>query len=103
MVAFFLTLVVSAADVPAERGAACVVRALERHADAPMAYEPNVPAHPEERAASRRAHVPASLPVSRIGFYPRLVSRAPYTPPALAPRAQAATPSSQRDPPHSLA
>jgi hypothetical protein len=102
MVAFLLTLVVSAAAAPAELAATCFVRALERHAES-LALHPDAFAHREDRAASRRIQTPVALPPSLFASSPRLVSLALYTPPALAPRAQAATPSSQRDPPQPLA
>ncbi|HKZ32266.1 MAG TPA: hypothetical protein VJ648_07905 [Vicinamibacteria bacterium] len=103
MLLFFATLLVSTADVPAAHGASCVVRALERLADAPKVLVADGSAHREDRAASRRAHAPVSPPATRFAFSPQLLAHALYTPPALGPRAQASTPSSQRDPPDSLA
>ena len=103
MIVCLLTLVVSAARVPAAHGASCVVLVPERHADAPSALVVDESARREDRAASRRDQTPASLPAGRFTLSPRLLARALYTPPALGPRAQAATPGSERDPPDSLA
>jgi hypothetical protein len=102
MLLFFLTLFVSAADVPAAQEASSVGRVPERHTSAPSLVADGF-THREDRAASRRAQTPPALPAARFAFSPRLQASTLYAPPALAPRAQAATPSSQRDPPDSLA
>jgi len=98
-----LTLFVSAAEVPAANGASCLLPAPGRHESALAAFVVDASARREDQAASRRAHAPAALPAARFAFSPRLLSCALYAPPALGPREQAALPSSQRDPPDSLA
>jgi hypothetical protein len=103
MLVHFLTLWVSAADMPAARQVSCVGRALERHADAPEVHVADGSTRREDRAASRRGHAPAAPPAVRFAFTPRLRADARYTPPALALRERAATRSSQRDPPDSHA
>jgi hypothetical protein len=103
MLLFFATLLVSTVDVPAAHGASCVVRALERPADASEVLVADGSDRREDQAASRRPHAPMPLATARFAFSPRLVSCALYAPPALGPRAQASLPSSQRDPPDSLA
>jgi hypothetical protein len=102
MVAFVFTLFVSAGDVPAAHGAWCVGRVPQRDTGAPCLVADSS-SHREDRAASRRAQTPPALPAARFAFAPRLPASTLYAPPALAPRAQAATPSSQRGPPDSLA
>jgi len=50
-----------------------------------------------------RTKAPLALPSADFRISPLVCHGPTYVPPALAPRAPAATPSSQRDPPDSLA
>jgi hypothetical protein len=103
MLVLFLTLFVSAAELQAAHGVSCVGRGPGQGADAASALAVDRLDHREDQAAGRRLHAPPALPAARFAFPPPLPACAFYAPPALGPRQQTATPSSQRDPPDSLA
>jgi hypothetical protein len=57
----------------------------------------------EREKTALRTKAPLALPSAVFRIAPLVCHGPTYVPPALAPRAPAATPSSQRDPPDSLA
>jgi hypothetical protein len=99
---FLLAAVLSTADVSAVHGPCCVRRANPRTEAAAAALATVAPAGTHEKTAVR-TEAPQAEPttVFRVALQRRPCES--YVAPALAPRAPAATPSSQRDPPDSLA
>jgi len=97
-----LAAVLSTANVPAAHGPCCVRRATPRTEAARAALATVAPAAPREKTAVR-TEAPQAEPatVFRVTLQRRPCDA--YAAPALAPRAPAATPSSQRDPPEPLA
>jgi hypothetical protein len=99
---FLLAAVVSMTEVPSSHPASCIRRALMHRRAAADALATLRPADEREKTALR-TKAPLALPSSDFRISPLVCLCATYVPPALALRAPAATPSSQRDPPDSLA
>jgi hypothetical protein len=99
---FLLAAVVSMTEVPSAHPASCIHRALTHCRAAAVALATLRPADEPEKTALR-TKAPLALPSAVFRISPLVCLCATYVPPALAPRAQAASPSSQRDPPDSLA
>jgi hypothetical protein len=99
---FLLAAVVSMAEVSPAHPPSCVSRALQHCKAAALALAARRPADDREKSALR-TKAPLALPSPVFRISPLVCHCATYVPPALAPRAAAATPSSQRDPPGSLA
>jgi hypothetical protein len=99
---FLLAAVVSMTEVPSAHPASCIRRALTHSRAAAVALATLRPADEREKTALR-TKAPLALPSAVVRISPLVSLCATYVPPALAPRAPAATPSSQRDPPDSLA
>jgi hypothetical protein len=97
---FLLAAVVSMTEGPSAHPASCVRRALTHCRAAAVALA--TPADEREKTALR-TKAPLAPPSAVFRISPLVCLCATYVPPALAPRAPAATPSSQRDPPDSLA
>lgn len=101
MTLFLLAAVLTTADVSAAPRSCCVRRANPRTEAATAVLATVAPAGPREKTAVRTEAPQAEpAPVFRISLQTRPCDS--YVAPALAPRAPAATPSSQRDPPDSL-
>jgi hypothetical protein len=99
---FLLAAVVSMTEMPSAHPASCVRRALLHCKAAAVALATPRPADEREKTALR-TKAPLALPSADFRISPLVCHGPTYVPPALAPRAPAATPSSQRDPPDSLA
>jgi hypothetical protein len=99
---YLLAAVVSMTEMPSEHPSSCVRRALQHCKAAAVSLATRRPADDREKTAVR-TKAPLALPSAVFRISPLVCSCATYVPPALAPRAAAATPSSQRDPPDSLA
>ena len=102
MTPFLLAAVVSMTEMPSAHPASCVRRALQHCQAAAIALARQRPADDREKTALR-TKAPLALPSAVFRISPLVCHCPTYVPPALAPRAPAATPSSQRDPPASLA
>src|SRR5262245_66688892 len=89
-------------EMPSAHTASCVRRALEHGKAAAVALAKPRAADDREKTALR-TKAPLALPSAVFRISPLVCHGPTYVPPALAPRAPAATPSSQRDPPISLA
>jgi hypothetical protein len=99
---FLLAAVVSMTEMPSAHTACCVRRALEHGKAAAVALAKPRAADDREKTALR-TKAPLALPAAVFRISPLVCHGPTYVPPALAPRAPAATPSSQRDPPDSPA
>ena len=84
------------------RTACCLRRALAHSEVGAVALSALAPAGHREKTAVR-TEAPLAAPVAVFCVSPQRRPCAAYLPPSLAPRAPAATPSSQRAPPLSLA
>ena len=102
MTPFLLAVVLSAADASAAHGPCCVRRANPRTEAAAAALATVAPAGPRDKTAVR-TKAPQAEPATVFHVSLRRRPCESYVAPALAPRAPAATASSQRDPPDSLA
>jgi hypothetical protein len=99
---FLLAAVVSMTELPSGHSATCVRRALQ-HGRAAAAALTTLRAADDREKTAVRTKAPLAVPSAVVRISPLVCRCATYVPPALAPRAPAATPSSQRDPPDSLA
>jgi hypothetical protein len=100
--AFLLAAVVSMTEGSSAHPDSCVRRELTHCRAAAIALATLRPGDDREKTAVR-TKAPLALPSAVFRISPLVCHCATYVPPALAPRAPAATPSSQRDPPDSLA